>query len=76
MRLQAIEGEFAKIQVQIHTQKPSRHPGEALDLTIVPGLDTVLLNAEAPGAGAAANVVCVSSLLVSGQFRVGDTQCH
>lgn len=76
LRLQAVEGEAATGQVQIHAQEPCRHPGEALGVPIVPGQDTVLLDAKAPGAGLLANVVRVGAQLLSRQVWVGDSQSH
>lgn len=42
----------------------------------MPGLGAVLLNAEALGAGPAADVVRVGPLPAPRQFRVGDAQRH
>lgn len=74
--LQAVEGEAARGQVQVHAQELPRHPWEALGLPIVPGLGAVLLDAEPPRAGPAADVVRVGPRLVPRQLRVGDAQRH
>lgn len=59
--LQAVEGEAARGQVQIYAQESSRYPcpTQTLRSAIVPGLDTVLLDAEAPGVGSTTNVIRV-----------------
>lgn len=57
--LQAVEGEAARSQVQVHAQEPPRHLWEELGLPVVPGLRPVLLNTEPPGAWPAPDVVRV-----------------
>lgn len=60
---ETVEPEAAGGQVQIHAQEMPRHPVQALDLAVVPGLDTVLQEAEAPGVRVTADVVRVGPLL-------------
>lgn len=74
--LQAVEGEAARDQVQVHAQELPRHRREAPGLPVVPGLGAFLLDAEPPGVGPPADVVCVGSLLAPRQFWVGDAQGH
>lgn len=63
--LQAVEGEAARGQVQIYAQELSGQSTQALRFAIVPGLHTVLLDAEAPGAGSTADVIRVGPQLLA-----------
>lgn len=64
--LQAVEGEGARGQVQIYAQESSGQSTQAPRFAVMPGLDTVCLDAEAPGAGSTTDVICLGPQLLAG----------